>query len=161
MATYPTTATNLGSAGGSSTEVLTAIVGPLNSQQTPHQLPPHHLGVLHGTRPSPPMFPPGNNPPLADAYTNGRAAYRRAFMYAPTPANVPTGKYIPPMTSSNYIHRVQARAVGTSALKAGLPSAAGLATKQVHGGHGDARRAMRRVRASGGPKRNKNAVGPR
>jgi hypothetical protein len=147
-----------------------AITGPLNSSQTPLQMPVHNLGVLTGLRPNPPQFYPADG---ASEFSNSRHQYLRTAsrIKLPRPTGIQDGalpskpttvynadtqksfllsqstKYIAPQASSLYLSRRKSEAVGKSSYKQGLPLVAPLSYKNYN--NNDVKTRLRLARSGG------------
>jgi hypothetical protein len=156
-----------GFSGGYATSPIN---GPLNSSQTPLQMPPHNLGVLTGLRPNPPQFYPADG---ASEFSNSRHQYLRTAsrIRLPRPTGIQDGarssgstsvysgdlqksflvsqstKYIAPQASSLYVSRRKSEAVGKSSYKQGLPLAAPLSYKNYN--NNDVKTRLRLARSGG------------
>ena len=147
------------------------ITGPLSTNQTPSQIPYHSYGTLVGIRPTPPQFYSSQEPVYADMNTNARHQYLRtsvsnqmlqqqialgklsaplAYVINSSQRQVPVSShtnYIPPISSALYLNILKANAVGQSAYKVGLPTAAPITTKNYM--PSSTRSSLRRARSGG------------
>lgn len=163
--------TNL--SGGFGGYLREPIKGPLSTNQYPGIVSMNNMGVLFGTRPTPPQFYPMQEPVYADMNTNARAYYRRSLAYpvkeqflsraeqrliSPTVTKnlISAGRsyqvsqnfnYIQPMQSSMYVDAKKGYAVGKSSYKVGLPAAAPISTKSYF--PTEVRTSLRRARSGG------------
>ena len=147
------------------------ITGPLSTNQTPAQIPYHSYGTLAGIRPTPPQFYSSQEPVYADMNTNARYQYLRTsvsnqalqqqialgkasaplgYVISSSQRHVPVSShtnYIPPVPGSLYVNILKANAVGQSAYKVGLPTAAPITTKNYM--PSSTRSSLRRARSGG------------
>jgi hypothetical protein len=157
--------------------------GPLSTNQTPHAMGTHNLGVLRGKHPNPPKFYPADN---SGDYSGARQQYVRTnttegnftrgiLMYSGTKIG-PTGysvagqhnhkvlvskstKYVAPASSGMFTSARKAAALGKSSFKQGLPDSSPLSFKNYN--TNDARDALRSARSSGAvaPKKKGSIIG--
>ena len=139
------------------------ILGPLNSSQYPYTMKYHNHGILHGQRPTPPQFYPGQEPVYANMLVNARSQYIRAFQQQQHHKNkeersdkeeekgdIPPSKhmnYIAPIQSSMYTTMRKSISVGKSSYKVGLPVDAPIGTKSYD--TSCRRSALQRARSGG------------
>ena len=170
MTTPYAISTNIGSVSYNN-YVNAPITGPLNTNQTPGQIPYHSYGTLSGIRPTPPQFYPSQEPVYAEMNTNARHQYLRtsvnnqalqqqiALGKASTPLvyaiqssqrQIPVSShtnYIPPMDSSMRVNILKSNAVGQTAYKVNLPNNAPTSTKNYM--PSSTRSSLRRSRSGG------------
>jgi hypothetical protein len=170
MTTPYAVSTNIGSMSYNN-YVNAPITGPLSTDQTPAQIPYHSYGILSGIRPTPPQFYPQQSPVFAEMNTNARHQYLRTsvnkkalaeqirlgklssplgYVVQSSQRQVPVSShtnYIPPIPSSLYVNIKKSNAVGQSAYKVNLPTAAPIGTKSYY--PSGTRSTIRRVRSGG------------
>ena len=163
---------NLGSNAFGGGYLRTPVIGPLSTSQYPNVLPYHSYGTLVGVRPTPPQFYPSQEPVDAQQNTNMRSQYLRATSVSsaqsfyeeelaklsrPMSVHLKTSNrqvpqsthmnYIAPLSSGMYLNEKKSVAVGKSAYKVGLPTAAPITTKNYY--PSGTRSALRRARSAG------------
>jgi hypothetical protein len=170
MTTPYAISTNIGSVSYNN-YVNAPITGPLNTNQTPSQIPYHSYGTLTGIRPTPPQFYSMQTPIEAQMNTNARHQYLRTSVNNEELAKqVLLGKlsqpigyqinssgrmvatsshtnYIPPIPSSLRVNIIKANAVGQSGYKVNLPNSAPISTKNYY--PSGTRSSLRRARSGG------------
>jgi hypothetical protein len=153
--------------------VNSRITGPLNTSQTPPQIPTTTLGTLSGIRPTPPQFYPSQEPPNASMNVNARSYYLRtttsaqkfkqdreiavlssnnasshfSFSTGRRYANTGHTNYIAPISGGMYTSIRKKNAVGQSGFKVNLPDNAPITTKNVD--YSYTRSQIKRVRSGG------------
>lgn len=170
MTTPYAVSTNIGSVSYNN-YVNAPITGPLNTNQTPCQIPYHSYGILTGVRPTPQQFYPTQEPVYADMNSNMRKQYLRtaisqsvkaqqfalgkmtvpqAYIINSSQRQVPISShtnYIAPIQSSMYVNILKANAVGQTAYKVNLPDSAPTSTKSYY--PSGTRHVIRRARSGG------------
>jgi hypothetical protein len=150
--------------------VYAQTIGPLNSSQTPGQIPYHSKGVLHGVHPNPPQYYPSDG---ASEFAQARfqyanvdtskkqqmiardrvlaASHPHRFFSLSTQRQLPVSNshmnYIAPTPSSMYTSVRKRQAVGKSSFKQGLGPNAALSYKVPD--RNDVKTALRVVRGGG------------
>jgi len=170
MTTPYAVSTNIGSLSYNN-YVNAPITGPLNTSQTPSQIPYHSYGILDGLRPTPPQFYPSQEPVNSQMNTNARQQYLRTsvsnrvaqqqialgklspslgYHISSSQRQVPTSShtnYIAPIPSSMQVNVVKSNAIGQSAYKVGLPNFIPTGTKSYY--PSGTRSSLRRARSGG------------
>ena len=137
--------------------IVTPVYGPLNTKNTPNQLPYQNLGTQTCNPANVQLFYPSQEPVYSENFINSRQQYIRSeavsrkdqaqqtalaktspsqmfYCYSsqtrrPVSSHV---NYIGPQDSSLYLNRKKAIAVGQSSFKVGLPQNAPYTTKNYY-----------------------------
>jgi hypothetical protein len=152
--------------------IVTPVFGPIDTANTPNQIPYQKLGIQNCNPANVQLFYPSQEPVYSENFTNSRQQYIRTESVSKKTEAIQTNlaktspshmfycyssqtrrpvsshvNYIGPQDSSLYINRKKAIAVGQSSFKVGLPQNTPYTTKNYY--PSGTATSLQRLRSSG------------